>query len=287
MTEVRTREEAINLLAQALTTWSTTMSGVLLTAESVGRAASERCQRAVRDRRNVVAVLRQRLDAAADSDKGRLQAELRRAEDALGLAERAAAQTQTLLQRLAQLARSHATGASGQVGDARGELRRMTHALQGYRSGGPSSGTGGSGGSGLSGATADSVSGLSKLGMTELDVSAADLASNPILDGDPGAATFGKGGLTRADFRWAVQTWSDTVGPGVARGQTRDDFAARDAASSAPPLRRTADVYDLFLGSDRIRVNRRPDGSLDITGGRHRLLIARELGIKTLPGEVY
>jgi hypothetical protein len=77
------------------------------------------------------------------------------------------------------------------------------------------------------------------------------------------------------------------VGPGVAAGKTREDFAARDARSNAQPLRRTADVYDMFLGSDRIRVDRRPDGSMDVVNGRHRLLIARELGIKTLPGQVF
>jgi hypothetical protein len=119
-----------------------------------------------------------------------------------------------------------------------------------------------------------------------VEVSAADLDDNPVLDDNGAQGTFGKGGLSRADYRWAVQTWSDTVGPGVASGKTRDDFVARDAASNAQPLRRTADVYDMFLGSDRIRADRQPNGSLNIINGRHRLLIARELGIRILPGDV-
>ncbi|WP_456598811.1 hypothetical protein [Blastococcus sp. SYSU DS0616] len=117
-------------------------------------------------------------------------------------------------------------------------------------------------------------------------MSAADLEENPILDDHGTQGGFGKGGLSRADYRWAVQTWNDTVGPGVASGKTRDYYAERDMLSNARPLRRTADVFDMFLGSDRIRAERRGDGSLNIINGRHRLLIARELGIKHLPGEV-
>lgn len=117
-------------------------------------------------------------------------------------------------------------------------------------------------------------------GLTALKVNDADLADTPIL------GEFGRGGLTRADYRWAVQTWRDVVGPGVANGRSRDDFAAEDVASGAPPLRRAADVYDMFLGSDRIRVDRGPDGSLNIINGRHRFDVARELGIDSLPGEV-
>jgi hypothetical protein len=124
------------------------------------------------------------------------------------------------------------------------------------------------------------------MGLAELDVNDADLDENPILDNDHSRETFGKGGLSRADYRWAVQTWNDTVGPGVTSGKTREHFAARDTRSSAKPLRRTADVYDMFLGTDRIRADRQPDGSLNIINGRHRLLIARELGINSLPGEV-
>lgn len=144
----------------------------------------------------------------------------------------------------------------------------------------------GSSGSGIiAGASIDQMaatpgSGTASQGMAELDVNAADLADTPIL------GEFGRGGLSRDDYRWAVQTWHDTVGPGVEAGMTRDEFAARDLAGGAPALRRSADVYDMFLGSDRIRVDRRPDGSLNIINGRHRFAVARELGIASLPGEV-
>ncbi|MGQ0678807.1 MAG: hypothetical protein ACT4OM_03980 [Actinomycetota bacterium] len=159
----------------------------------------------------------------------------------------------------------------------------MSRALDGYRS--SRAGIGG-GGQAISASAASAVSAIDSTGLTDLDVSSADLDDNPILDDDRSQGVFGKGGLSRADYRWAVQTWDDIVGPGVAAGKTREDFAERDARSNAQQLRRTADIYDMFLGSDRIRVDRRPDGSLDVVNGRHRLLIARELGIKTLPGQV-
>jgi hypothetical protein len=159
----------------------------------------------------------------------------------------------------------------------------MNRALEGYRFGGVALDGGGLNGGNI--VRASGIS-LSEMGITELDVSSADLDENPILDDHHSRRTFGKGGLSRADYRWAVQTWHDTVGPGVASGKTREDFAERDARTNAPPLRRTADVYDIFLGTNRILADRQPDGSLNIVNGRHRLLIARELGIKNLPGQV-
>ena len=38
-----------------------------------------------------------------------------------------------------------------------------------------------------------------------------------------------------------------------------------------------------FLGSDPIRVSRRSDGSYSVDGGRHRVELARRLGIRSLP----
>lgn len=117
--------------------------------------------------------------------------------------------------------------------------------------------------------------------MASVDVMSADLTENPI------QGEFGRGGATRADYRWAVQTWHDTIAPGLARGMSRSDFEADDALRGAQPLRRTADVYDMFLGDDHIRVDRRPDGTFNVISGRHRLQIARDLGIESLPGKIY
>lgn len=283
MTEVRTRDEAIALVDHALSTWSTDLTGLLSQASSVARAACDEVEQAVRRRANDVAVLSQLLDAASADQKRSIQAKLVRAQEASEQAKRASIRVKDIQAAVAKLNQGHLTS-NTRVERARVQLSAMSRALEGYRAG--AGGLGGGGGFGGASSQPSGVVSSRGHGLSTVDVSAADLDENPILDDHGSQGPFGKGGLTRADYRWAVQTWNDTVGPGVASGKTRDDFAARDARSNAQPLRRTADVFDMFLGSDRIRADRRPDGSLNITNGRHRLLIARELGIKNLPGDV-
>lgn len=283
MNEVRTRDEAIALVDQALHTWSTNLTGVLTQAQATTRAACSEADRVVRQRANEVAAIEAMLSSSEHEKQRELEARLVRAKEASEQAKRAYLQVRDVADGVSQLNRTHTTATTTQISSARAQLSAMSRALEGYRAGGAVFGGSGSVSSGTSGA---STSGLGSTGLSDVDVSAADLNDNPILDDNGAQGTFGKGGLTRADYRWAVQTWNDVVGPGVASGKTHDDFAARDAQSNARPLRRTADVYDMFLGSDRIRADRQADGSLNIINGRHRLLIARELGIKNLPGDV-
>ena len=129
--------------------------------------------------------------------------------------------------------------------------------------------------------TTRSDSWLSPFGLSMVDVASLDLSDNPIL-GD-----FGRGDLHRSDYEWLVSTWSETVGPGVASGMCRDDFAVMDARSGAAAGRRTVDVFDIFLTSDPIHLSHRPDGSIDIGGGRHRISIAKALGIRSLPARFH
>jgi hypothetical protein len=283
MTEVRTRDEAIASVDQALQAWSTNVTSILTLAHQAARGAQDDAERVVREHANEVAAIEALLAAADDKQRRQLQAELARAKEAHERASRACSRVVDVAASVAQLSRTHTVAAASQVAGARAQLSAMRRALEGYRSGGAGFGGGVSGGRSTASAGG---SPLSSMGLADLDVNAADLDENPVLDGGRSKATFGKGGLSRADYRWAVQTWNDTVGPGVASGKTREDFAERDARSNAQPLRRTADVYDMFLGTDRIRADRQSDGSLNIVNGRHRLLIARELGIKNLPGQV-
>lgn len=284
MTEVRTRDEAIASVDQALQLWSRNVTGVLTQAQNAARVARAEVESIVRKCSNDVAALEALLVAADEEQRRLLQAKLVRARDAHERAEQASARVNEVDARLSLLNRTHITTATSQVSSARAQLAAMSRALDVYRSAG--AGFGGGGGSRGGSAAAVGGGALVGVGLSDLEVDSADLDDNPILDDDRSQGTFGKGGLSRADYRWAVQTWNDTVGPGVAGGKTREDFVERDSQSGAKPLRRTADVYDIFLGSDRIRADRQPDGSLDIVNGRHRLLVARELGIKTLPGEV-
>ncbi|HET7388710.1 MAG TPA: hypothetical protein VFJ19_18820 [Nocardioidaceae bacterium] len=283
MNEVRTRDEAIALIDQAFQTWSTNLAVVLDSAQSAARAACEEADRTVGQRANEVAAIEAILTASEPEKRRELESRLVRAREAREQAKRAQVRIEGVASGVAQLIRTHASYTTTQVAGARAQLSAMSRALEGYRSGGALFGGRGSVSSGTPRVTTGDAG---SSGHADIDVSAADLNDNRILDDNGANGTFGKGGLSRADYRWAVQTWNDVVGPGVASGKTRDDFAARDTQSNAKPLRRTADVYDMFLGSDRIRADRQADGSLNIINGRHRLLIARELGIKHLPGDV-
>jgi hypothetical protein len=278
MTGIKTRDEALASVDGALAQWETNATGVLAQAVSVVEAARGDAERLVRRWTTKVAALRPLLDSLGPNDDPRpIESALARAEVSLRAAESARHQVIRVAEQVAVLGRSFAQRTSAEVAAGRADLARRTVDLDAYRSRG-----GGAAGGGGAPAAEDKIgAALSPLGLAKLDVGAADFSDNPISGG------FGRGGTTRADYRWAVQTWDETVGPGVARGMTRADFEARDAARGAPVLRRTAAVYDMFLGdSDRILVSRRPDGSLDVTNGRHRMEVARELGVNYLPGQV-
>lgn len=283
MADVRTRDEAIASVDGALQTWSTSLTAILTQAQAVARGAKDEIESIARQRANEVAAIEALLGSAGGERGRQLRAELVRATEAYERARRAGVKLGDVAASVSQLNRSHATTSTSQVATARVQLSAMSRALEGYRAGAVGFDGAASGGARFARATTDSFEGM---GLTDVNVRSADLAENPILDDNISQGTFGKGGLSRADYRWAVQTWNDTVGPGIASGQTREDFAARDARSNAPPLRRIADVYDIFLGASRIRVDQQPDGSLNVVNGRHRLVIARELGIKSLPGQV-
>ena len=283
MTEVRTRDEAIASVDQALQVWSSNVTALLIQAHSAACNAKDYVEGVVRRRANEVAAIEALLMAADDDRRSQLQAKLVRAKEAHESARRASVRVNDVVASITQLNRTHTRVATSQVASARAQLSAMSRALEGYRSGGAGIGAGGSSRTNITSAGGRA---LASMGLADLDVSFAQLDENPILDSNCPKATFGKGGLSKADYRWAVQTWNDTIGPGIANGKTREDFAERDARLNALPLRRTADVYDMFLGTDRIRADRQSDGSLNIVNGRHRLLIARELGIKNLPGQV-
>lgn len=284
MTEVRTRDEALASVNLAFGIWASEVEGVLRQAQGTVAGARTEIHEVLRRRENAVAIAESLLASAPEKERRRLEAQLVNARDACDTARRAAKRADDVGMSLLALGRANRT-AIIQVERARAQLSTMSSAIDGYRTGGR-----GISGDGLIGPPAKSletrVDGLAVHGLREVDVNAADLGENPILDDDRSSGTFGRGGLSRADYRWAVQTWSDSVGPGVAEGKTRDDFVAFDTKTNAGSLRRRADVYDMFLGDDRIRVDRRSDGSLNVVNGRHRLLIAQELGIRSLPGEV-
>jgi hypothetical protein len=277
MSEVHTRDEALTLIDQACQEWGQALSGILAQAGAVASGAQARAGRVVARCKAKVSAIEAVLAAADRNDLRRLEAELVRARASYDTARRAAVRVSDVTAAIGHLGRANATCDTPQLAAARRQLAELSRAIEVYRRsraavvpqrtvaaranpGGPAP--------------------LDRFGLSNLRVNVADLTDTP-LQGE-----FGRGGASMADYRWAVQTWNDTVGPGVAKGMTRDDFAARDLRGGALPLRKTADVYDMFLGTGRIHVAQRPDGSLNIVNGRHRFQVARDLGITSLPGQM-
>lgn len=278
MSVIRTEDQVLAQLQDALVAWS---QGSSAAARQAAGAVGRLRELAERTRQQHA----QRLTAAiaAERDAGRLS-----------LATRAATDAQTnhlasiiehyddLMTRLEAARRRLDGPTASAVFAARADLSRRRRHLEQYRAGG--------GGQGITGAVAVPSPGaaasspdesLVARGLEEVPLDEISFADNPLV-GD-----FGRGGNTLTDYRWALETWETTVRSGIAAGMTRDDFAQRDAQRSAVPLRRTADVYDMFLGdTDRIRLSLRPGGGYEVTNGRHRIQAARDLGLYSLPASV-
>lgn len=92
MTEVRTRDEAIAVVDQALQTWSTDLSGVLTQAQAVAQAACDEAERMVRQRGNEVAAIEAMLSACKPEERRELGDRLARAIEASEHAKRAQVQ---------------------------------------------------------------------------------------------------------------------------------------------------------------------------------------------------
>jgi hypothetical protein len=181
-------------------------------------------------------------------------------------------------ERFRMLQRQTRVASEGLVERADADLRRRAEALRAYEAVAmPTFPTESS--PGLTGA-GPGEDALSARGLRQVPLDQIDFKDNPIVD------EFHKGGTTRSDYRWAVATWADVVEPAVLEGADRGYFEARDAERGATGWRQTATVYDLFIGSEAITLSRRADGSLDPQGGRHRIAIARELGLSQLPARL-
>jgi hypothetical protein len=279
MALVETRDESIITIDAAISAWMETLRGVWAQASARMSATVSEIDAEVRARANGVAALEAAAARARDDDRAALLAQLERARRAYDKAQRAAREGAAAREHLQAAVRRAAPALQSDAPAARADLRRRLGELGSYRLAAGSRASV-STSSASSSAPSGVPAALTSRGLTEIDLTQVDFGDNPI-DG------FGKGGASSADYRWATETWATVVRPGVAGGMTRNDFAARDGARGAPPLRRTADVYDLFLGdSDRIVVSRLPSGRLDVINGRHRIEVARQLGIKHLPARM-
>ena len=73
--------------------------------------------------------------------------------------------------------------------------------------------------------------------------------------------------------------------PAVRQGADGDDFARLDAERGLAYEHGYRRVYDAFYGNDAIRLERVGD-TYQVVNGYHRLFVARELGLATVPARV-
>lgn len=297
MTEVRTRDEALAAVEASLVRWAEMSAGALRQALASAGAAQSGAEAEVALRAQRVAQLTDALAVMRDDEplRGVAAADLARAKESLESGKRAAADIAGVAMRVAELLRSQVKNGQSFAEAARADLARRGSDLAAYRQAAARAGTihpfGNFGGSGhplgglaLGVATSSDSAGcasgtpwMAERGLADVDVNLADYSDNPI------TGKFGRGDLARTDYRWAVTAWDEVIRPGLDKGMTREDFAARDVTRGAQPPRSYVEVYDMFLGADFIRIDQRLDGTLHVANGRHRIEIARELGVTRLP----
>jgi hypothetical protein len=304
--DIRTRDEALETISRALAQWSSEAGDALTRAMTEASAALEAAKAEITYREQRVAALQAQLRELASADahhaqalRAQIQHQLANAEQSLDTARRATRRIDQVAHQLARMQRSHAQTAESRVAGARADLTTRATALSDYRTARAGSLTAGipfkvrgiadttrissTPAAALDAPTVTRIADwLGDCGLSEIDVDAAGAGCA----GKPVAGSFSRGGHTRAYYRWALTTWDQVVRPGLDRGMSREDFAARDAGRDAVPPRRTVDVYDMVLGTALIRAERREDGTLNITDGQHLLAIAHELGITSLPAQV-
>lgn len=282
MAGVRTRDESLVLLDAGFAAWQTDATGIWLQAAARLAAAVGEVDSELRSRGSRVKALEARLSAAkAGDDSTQLEREIDSARMSQLGAYQALRSLQDVQQQFRAAHRRALSDLEAIVPAARADLRRRLSDISSYRSIGTAGSGAGSGGSTgtQNGSSADV---WTSRGIQLVDTAAIDFTDNPVI------GSVERDGASLADYRWAVETWDTVVRPGVERGMTRDELVARDNERGAGPRRRTADVYDMFLGdkTNRIRVSRRPDGTYDPQNGRRRTTVARQLGISSLPAEV-
>jgi hypothetical protein len=139
---------------------------------------------------------------------------------------------------------------------------------------GPSAGPGGGGGA---------AGGLPRIGKTDL----VEAPLDRIDTGDSGVSgpeSFRKTGY--ATMREGTQRLDEVVLPAVRGGAGGDHFAAMDAQRGLDYEHGYQRVYDAFFGTDSLRLDARADGTYGVTNGYHRIHVARELGLRTLPARI-
>jgi hypothetical protein len=91
--------------------------------------------------------------------------------------------------------------------------------------------------------------------------------------------------VPRADMVAGIERLESVVRPAVEQGADGEYFSWLDATRSLDYERGDRRVYDAFYGDTAIRLER-AGGRYRVVNGRHRLLVARELGLRSIVARI-
>ena len=264
---VRFEQSALD--AQHQTTLRCSAAGVRIAgARDLRRAEHQRALAAMQ------AATNERAAAAAQAACERAQERLVRAERAVRLADQADAALHVALSRFGREANDAIRDGRALLSAARLDLETyLESAGGGVAPGTPPLATGPA----LPAPAASS--GVKDAHVKDVQLSAIDTSDREI-----SAADYQKG-YSPDDLKWAYHALHEVVMPGVAAGHGRDYFARRDAAEGRQGTRSYSDTFGGFFGDDAIRLERRGDKYV-VTNGYHRIWIAKQMGLQSVPARV-
>lgn len=117
-------------------------------------------------------------------------------------------------------------------------------------------------------------------GIENVPLSKINFSDNPV----KGPQDFHK--VSHDEMVRGFQRLETEVRPAVERGATRETFQQYDRANGLSPAQGTERVYSSFYGHDAIQLIKDGDTYSVGKNGYHRLYVARELGLETVPAQV-
>lgn len=289
----RVDPEAIRVVATALVRYGESEQAAVAAADSAVRRAAAEVASALSAREHEVQHARAVLKACQSVEESRdcsgAAAALARAQQRLDQAR----QARTLVERAevqfaARKARHLATVAT-LVEGGRAQLGRNATNLAAFLTDG-SRGSGGSGGSVGGGGVAGGPSGSG--GGAHVPPGFPDgFAMVPLALVDDGAdavtdrSEFGKG-YSPEDLRWAHEAFQEVVLPALALGKGEDYFRQRDVQEGRMGTRSYADTHAGFLKDGSAVKLDAVDGRFEVKNGRHRIAVARAMGLSEIPARL-
>jgi hypothetical protein len=232
---------------------------------------------------------RERSCAAEFDHVSRAKRQVQRCEERVAISRRADSTATRVRDDLQSAARRLTSRMGVALEEAQGFLRDRGLALEEYLAG--SSAAGGApslvpGGRAVS-ATGASVSGshsggdrpsslieLQSTGLFEVPLELIDDFDSPV----SGVGSFEK--VSLADARHGIEILQHEVMPSVRSGWNPH---GEDSGRLSKEARAVAGYY---FGDTRVKLRRSADGNLTVVNGYHRIYVARELGVGSLPAEV-